>query len=992
MTPKIALYSVGQSPVPIVLSILTTRPDHIVLIHTSSTASEVRHIKVAVKEAWDLSEASDTTQVPGASAKAPTTPTFHLFELTEEAAQDFRAAHAKLGTENIAPAFAPGDPEQAAPNSAYSNTLLGMMLETFAKPSPLFGLDYTGGTTVMVSALVEFHYRWHRQLGFSESEIQRLRSYISLSNTEIVDDYGTVSPLHSTLTLKQRASLNGYQIAGGVVNLSNFFELTAEEKQRLDEPQQQLVSEYLSHSFTLLNGGPRDFEGYNTVINKAFDSLTEIGVLTLPQTEDQQIKSGDAAELLGIFALLTAFSSKRLKPYFSQKNVEVLQSAKVYDGSSREIAEFDLLLRLGNLILAVEVKSSAEPSLHTPLSNLVSMVRHRISSAAIFGTAARLVMWELSAANQQPPRDDTELSQAELTALATETLQTILSTYAQADPVRSIQAVPLPERDATATANVNDDIMKQFSDLLVQNVSTFLEELEGDLKNHTQEFQTTAWPEATPKSQLQGATLFPEWQHLNNARPAVYSSIGDNEAALHLPAQLEQPPATVEVLSYNNGPEIRHTAFWLDQGIPINTARGAENPQAAAIIQELRSQEHSEATARLLYLTPGTKAATSALTHSALSRPKHNTDLLHIDIARDQITSRSGSSYAWRQNPISVPWLDLMTAALGNNQDIKYQEYRQADQDTLSSTAGNASDALSRLENGTPRSLQKPHQIFQQQYQYLRDLFKGFESDENTTLYQLVLEPPDTPPPSSQNKVQRQNELQRFQLQSVIPQFLLAGTRTCIPVYILGAEKHSATSELSRVSQEIYDLEQKITAQKKLGKTDTLTKKKSKTTKELNTLNKAARQLNQSRLNLAQRLFGPAFRPLLISAAQSFKSGTDGHYPATSITDFTHGIHPWHLKLEILPQPDPALATYKIVPMQGADHQDDKTQSFKRITREILITEMKDFLSAPSKKLPPVPPAAQSETEITRPVAPTSPTPTPYDVMMRVQQRNNRDS
>jgi len=180
---RVLVVTVGLSPIPVALSILTLEPTHVVYVVSEESRHEYERIHAVVHR--HLGES--LTEI--------------VFEITDAATQDFVTLAAELGTR--------------ADSGPRGKGTLWATLEGLQRDGrSAFILDYTGGTKVMVASLVEFHVAWHG------GDRPALRSYVpggrqalhfggrDASNIRLLQLFGD-------LTLAERAELNGYRISTG---------------------------------------------------------------------------------------------------------------------------------------------------------------------------------------------------------------------------------------------------------------------------------------------------------------------------------------------------------------------------------------------------------------------------------------------------------------------------------------------------------------------------------------------------------------------------------------------------------------------------------------------------------------------------------------------------------------------------------------------------------------------------------------------------------
>lgn len=574
----IAVCTVGESPLPVAMAALTVGAPHVVLVHSTTTRPVAKRIG-ALLEARD-----GARQV-------------HYFELSSDDVEAFVKLHDRLGTSHVEePQAAPGD------------TLAEVLWRIGGESRCDFHLDYTGGTAAMVSCLVEFHRRWH---GISDGTWAR-SSYVALANDVLRRDDGTAVALDRSLTVAERASLEGFDIEGARFNGDGgALDVLTDDVLRMimaDGASARLVTKTatsLAAAFEWSGG-----EGYapdNPLLAK--DRMRrgeEAGIVN--RKKSRGVASEITAACIVLAALRMRDRAPADVPSLLGPDEELWFGLTAYDvtaSDAREgdvpLAEFDLVFRSGNVVVSAEVKSSDGEG------TAGAVLRRQLVSRLVLGDAVRVVWWPLRVATG--PRSE-----------ALERLLAFMGSPFEVAEHRWPQWTSLDKGAREVWRCLSPWILTHSSEPpppLPEIKMTPLAREEGTRNVDGVPFNT------------------------------LVTGLGANPMAIAVAqglALVTSLVTTVVVTSREPGATVAEPREVVDA-----------DPLSARATREAITERVTALRAPVaLYITPGTKAVTAALTDVHVER-EHATELVHVAIGRDQAAVRGGQKATWRRG-VPVNW------------------------------------------------------------------------------------------------------------------------------------------------------------------------------------------------------------------------------------------------------------------------------------------------------------------------------------------------
>lgn len=365
--PTVLVATVGKAPVPVALAALTLRPRELILVHSTATKQEADNIqKVVEKVRGRLGEdgalSTITSHCIGDAEDFTTT-------LTE-----YQAATRNLG-------------------GAYR-------------------LDYSGGNRVMMTCAVWQHLE-------SSGDHHGWRSYVDEESGHLVfgDDETHSQPVNgAVLTLVDLAELHGldleYQYGktclGDSVRRNELLKRTGAHLRKLPElpwtDQAKRLNDFLPPLFNV-DAGARSL---------AATVFPHVGALRGGIGRNVDNATGAVAEMWALLHYVTLLGATgpsdggRGDGTTIELEASAKATRKVGDVTS-DVAQFDLLLRVGHRVLAVEVKTNPVAA-HKVLGNRPALAR------LVFGSATQSA---LTTVERVSPDGFTELNHA-VTALKRE--------------------------------------------------------------------------------------------------------------------------------------------------------------------------------------------------------------------------------------------------------------------------------------------------------------------------------------------------------------------------------------------------------------------------------------------------------------------------------------------------------------------------------------------------------------------------------------------
>lgn len=605
---RVLVATVGTSPLPVALSILTLRPDRVILVHSVSTQTQAERIEEVVRSHHPSGIAS-TTEF-----------TFDRVQITDEEATDFIALHARLGTEE----------SERGQDSLWTKLANGGVER--------FMLDYTGGTQVMVSALVEFHLRWH------SGDAPWLRCYAALGgiNSTLALDgppsagFATRLPLYDALTLAERARLHGADIRG----------------LRRDKPTEEPLSVILAR-INVKNSGVKDFQpmcefrkGFGTYLEYPFGPVGD----PFFSTEGRKIGTGTGAEYLTAQLLSNAdVQAGRVE------EVEVYLGAELHaiSGNKERLGEFDLLWRYGNIVVGIEVKLGLGK--HVQSNKLASLATRLIYARQFFGGTALTVIVATSGSDDQPYVDAIKsLGDARLLPFGPGSAYSIPPAKIEPPTPQEVAADPARGTGWAARAFGADPDEDDSRNQLAQKLEAFVARYLRD-RHHGLDDTPESWWAAGLSA---------------TARVAEVAAFGETLATLATGAG--GSPLAVELGSLIDG----ITLFPIGSAMTSsNYARRYGNFPDSSVLRlvlplgefdsytDIRKVIESGPRFNGFYITPATKAGTAAMTVAGMTAEYSRFDLIYADRRTDRIVTRSGRNLAWDER--SVDWEAHLDAELG---------------------------------------------------------------------------------------------------------------------------------------------------------------------------------------------------------------------------------------------------------------------------------------------------------------------------------------
>ncbi len=568
--------TVGLSPTPVALSVLTLDPDHVVLVCTASTLPVAASIARLVA---DRSQYRDTAA------------TVAIVELDERDARDLHGIRAALGTDSVGSGAHHGGAAEA--ELGPPDGTLAAVLRGIGARRPV--LDYTGGTSVMVAGVVEFHRRYLEADGVDEEGIRQRRSYVAIANDIMRFDDGTVMPLDDSLDLTERARLHGGQLSGwrrGQTSTAQLSEWARSLKETYSSYRRSgdldLLRAWLDD---FQQHGPFTWAGSHERPQPLFGAITDTS-----KPADREGSLAEAHAMIQIEHALTVVPGARYHETW-------INSRVTREGESEEFVEIDVLVRVGNTVIGIESKRSFDVSERAE----ASLYRLMRSLPVAFGAAVRVLI-----------------------------VPTLRPSPAVADQLsRAADLLGVPEWNAGA-------VLAYPGPRTVERALT--KEGRGLMRAALSE-QLARWlpvvryepPDPEPVDDHVMPLLDPA------AEPKTISGIGGSPLAVLTAALAMEEGMRLTVVGSES------LLDTLPQSAPVIPSVSRFDPQSpvAARIALLRAAGASPEVR--FVITPGTKAMTAAMVDVAadLERAGRTVDLIHVDAALDEPSTRSGARLAW---------------------------------------------------------------------------------------------------------------------------------------------------------------------------------------------------------------------------------------------------------------------------------------------------------------------------------------------------------
>lgn len=551
--------SVGLSPVPVVLGVLTCAPTLVFGVHSDT--------HVAVNQWKSIQRTVD--EVLGENS-----PSFVDVVVPDEAVHDFTLMR-----------------------DALKRNLRASLVE---RGVGAFLLDFTGGTTVMVSSLIEFQHRWFVDRGAELGDIDHWHSYVPLGRVShepvagaagnevvLVGTNGRGRPLEylldSTPSLEQRARLNGFTLSG----LSPDTEHCIHSRGGTFPPGRQRALEEVAQNWRTLTDRQRG--------RKAEAAWRDSLSLSLRSVEDQ-------------------IDCNHWPTDWAAKNLEAWADITATKGRGEPFAQFDLLIRIGNTVIIGEVKASSLAG----SSITASILREHDAAQQVFGSNTLVLFLPLKQ----------------------HAIQGGLAEEVEVDPhfVRLVNCDPLIH-NLTVDADTAVDSLREELRRLVSAAGTprspFLD-LEG--------FELT-----TDRAEPHGDLDLP--------MPPKHASrfvcgIGSNRAIVEVVGETLSGVEDLRAIS-------SVPSTWTDEDLPrtmhvVAPQAAAENSWATSlpgIFEEIGQEAMHDPEwwkGVIGYATPGTKVWSAALTQLMCECPDIIADVIHYDADTDRVVSRTGAIYTWK--------------------------------------------------------------------------------------------------------------------------------------------------------------------------------------------------------------------------------------------------------------------------------------------------------------------------------------------------------
>lgn len=599
--PKVLVVSVGLNPVPVALSVLTLKPTHVVLVHSEETAAEACRIREVV------------SRVAGAAAPACWLP----WEVPDTATKHFVQLGALLGTP---------EPGAAPVSQAGPGTLWGLLEEQAGRESG-FILDYTGGTQVMASCLVEFHIAWHGR------DLPRQRSYVpaGLEDLHFGGQHrptgGSTArflPLYRGLSLLDRALLNGYAPLEGWHWAGEAVQRVPGAATVINWPALDVHTE--EHAKTKWASNLGDF----------LDGAVSLGASSV---RPEPPKQGTQAECL-LAALLA-----------ETRPDELLLGVKLaLESQARPVAEFDVVWRRGSAVLVAEVKTSFS---NDTLNALASRV---LLSRDAFGDAVENLAWIAHASRRH-----------------VSAVENAVGVLGESEFFGHGRVVVLPS-GADRRGQLDEGGIEGVREQLLPR---WLPDPRGGNPDWDP-WPQVAGPACGAADAPWGSQIHAQ---LDRGEPpaSALGAIGGSPLAARSAQLIEGVTVDLIKTPHVKGEVIRFL------GVPTTAPyMGRKAPQ-----DELEALGELERLARErrpagFIVTAGTKAVTAAMTALAV---RDGLDLAHIDSERDVAVTRAGAQLRLRDESVDWPaFLQLSGCGLGGPADQQLRE-QLAKADSTSWTA-----------------------------------------------------------------------------------------------------------------------------------------------------------------------------------------------------------------------------------------------------------------------------------------------------------------
>jgi len=583
--------TVGLSPTPVALSVLTLEPERLILVCTPSTSGVAAAVEQLVAE---RDEFRDT----------PTS--VRIVEIPESAARDLRGIHGFLGTEQI---------DSGSPRAG----TVAAALRELGAIRPM--LDYTGGTSVMVAGCVEFHRRLLESEGVDEPGILHRRSYVAIANDVMRFDDGASVLLDDSLSLSERARLHGMELSGwrrGFVNSAHLREwgrtLAAAHREATSASSATPAIRWL-RDFEAQ--GPFRWSSETRTASALFESKTRAG-------EVPSLDSLDGA-LTEALAMILVEHALTLVP--GVRSRETWANTKAYRvGAKQESVEFDLLVRIGNTIIAVEAKRSASDSdrVQTALYRLMR------STPLVFGASIRILLLPLL-------HTKTELIDGLRRSAA------LLGV-----PERAVGAVLDHDAAPTLRDALTDLRRRDHRKALVAQFESWM-----PARRRPAADTDAPEPAGTPETPPPAA---PVPLDMTRDVTLTISGIGGSPLAVEV-ASLALPAG--ERLTVVGSETLLDT---VSTHAPISPVVSRFDPQSSVEARQILSRVAGGHPTVRFVITPGTKAVTAAMVDLAavLQRHGRDVDLMHIDSEHDTATTRRGADLTWRGDR-SIDWPHVLS-------------------------------------------------------------------------------------------------------------------------------------------------------------------------------------------------------------------------------------------------------------------------------------------------------------------------------------------